>query len=138
MNDTHTPASPSDSASGPPLGSEAAVTMRPVRFPAASADQPLGEPLPLARFYDVTVNVTAELGRTSMRLSDLMRLGIGSVVELGRLVDQPIEIFAQGVRLGRGDVVTVNDQYAVRITELERFQPPAEEARVGFVGQRRT
>lgn len=138
MNSTQTNAAPADVVSGPPVGSEAAVTMRPVRFPPASADQPLGEPLPLARFYDVTVNVTAELGRASMRLSDLMRLGVGSVVELGRLVDQPIEIFAQGVRLGRGDVVTVNDQYAVRITELDRFHPPAEAPRTGVVGQRRS
>lgn len=138
MNNTQTDAAPTDMASSPPAGSEAAVTMRPVRFPPASVDAPIGAPLPLARFYDVTVNVTAELGRASMRLSDLMRLGVGSVVELGRLVDQPIEIFAQGVRLGRGDVVTVNDQYAVRITELDRFHSPAEEPHSGVAGQRRS
>jgi flagellar motor switch protein FliN/FliY len=138
MNELLTSTASPDVPAGSPAVSEAAVTMRPVRFPPASADQPAGEPLPLARFYDVTVNVTAELGRASMRLSDLMRLGVGSVVELGRLVDQPIEIFAQGVRLGRGDVVTVNDQYAVRITELDRFHPPAEEPHMGIVGQRRS
>lgn len=107
---------------------DAAVTMRPVRFPPASADAGTTAAIPLARFYDVNVSITVELGRTSMRLSDLMRLGVGSVVELGRLVDQPVDILAQGVRLGRGDVVTVDDQYAVRITELERFDPPDEAA----------
>lgn len=118
--------------------SEPAVTMRPVRFPPAGADQPTGEAIPLARFYDVNVTITAELGRTSMRLSDLMRLGVGSVVELGRLIDQPVEIMAQGVRLGRGDVVTVNDQYAIRITELERFEPSPDAPRSGGILPRRS
>ena len=128
MLDENTSNSSTDSA-----GSESAVTMRPVRFPPAGTDQPTGEPIPLARFYDVNVTITAELGRTSMRLSDLMRLGVGSVVELGRLIDQPVEIMAQGVRLGRGDVVTVNDQYAIRITELERFEPSQDAPRSGGI-----
>lgn len=97
------------------------VVVRPVKFPAAAPDAASGGQTPLSRFYDVSVNVTVELGRTSMRLSDLMRLGVGSVVELSRLVDQPVDILAQGVRLGRGEVMTVDDRYAVRITSLEKL-----------------
>ncbi len=106
-------------------GSDAPVVVQTVQFPAASAKQFETNPLQLARFHDVSVNVAVELGRTSMRLNDLMRLGCGSVVELSRLIDQPVDILAQGVRLGRGEIVTVDDRYAVRITSLEQAETSA-------------
>jgi flagellar motor switch protein FliN/FliY len=103
---------------------ESPVVVRPVKFSPAAGTAPAGGALPLSRFYDVNVSVTVELGRASMRLSDLMRLGAGSIVELTRLVDQPVDILAQGVRLGRGEVVTVDDRYAVRIIGLDRLDEP--------------
>lgn len=73
----------------------------------------------LNRFFDVHIPVTAELGRVEMLLGDLMKLDAGSVVRLNRPVSEPVEIVSQGVTLARGEVVVVDDCFAVRIKEIE-------------------
>lgn len=72
----------------------------------------------LNRFYDVQVTVSAELGRTSVPIQDLVGLSEGSVFELNRDVGAPIELIAQGVPLGNGEVVVVDDSFAIRIKEI--------------------
>jgi flagellar motor switch protein FliN/FliY len=67
---------------------------------------------------DVTVTVTAELGRVSLTIGDLLKLNTGSVLELDRLVAEPVELMVQGVRLARGEVVVVDDHFAIRIKEI--------------------
>jgi flagellar motor switch protein FliN/FliY len=71
------------------------------------------------RFYDVNVPVWAELGRIEMTLGDLMKLDEGSVVRLQRPVSDPVDLVSQGVRLARGEVVVIDDCFAVRIKEIE-------------------
>ncbi len=71
------------------------------------------------RFYDVQVPVWAELGRLEMPIGDLLKLGEGAVVRLGRPVTDPVDLVAQGVRLARGEVVVVDDNFAIRIKEIE-------------------
>ena len=78
-----------------------------------------GSPAGIGRFYDVDVTVWAELGRLNIPLRELMKLGEGSVVELGRAVSEPIDLMAQGVRVARGEVVVVDDCFALRIKEIE-------------------
>lgn len=75
---------------------------------------------PIDRFYGVTVSVWAELGRTSMSLGDLLQVGEGTVLKLDRAVSAPVDLMAQGVRVARGEVVVVDDHFAVRIKEIER------------------
>lgn len=96
----------------------ATVAARPVEFPAVTGDRPMTGRMPLDRFYDVSVTITAELGRVTMPIGDLVRLGEGSVIELIRGVSEPVDLMAQGVPLARGDVVAVDGRYAVRITEV--------------------
>ena len=72
----------------------------------------------MSRFYDVKVTVTVELGRTSLPLSEMLKLGEGAVVELNRGVSEPVDLVADGVLLARGEVVVVNDCYGIRITEV--------------------
>ncbi|MEM7316942.1 MAG: FliM/FliN family flagellar motor switch protein [Planctomycetota bacterium] len=74
----------------------------------------------MERFYDVSVNVSAEIGRVSMTLGELLRIGEGAVVKLDRQVSAPVELVAQGVRVASGDVVVVDDCFAVRIREIEK------------------
>ena len=74
--------------------------------------------VPMGRFYDVDVTVWAELGRLNLPLGDLLKLGEGAVVELGRPVSEPVDLVAQGVRVARGEVVVVGDCFALRITEI--------------------
>ena len=72
----------------------------------------------LDTLLDVNCTVTAELGRTSLSIGEVLKLGVGAVVELDRLVSQPVDVLVQGVLLARGEVVVVNDQFAVRIKEI--------------------
>lgn len=71
-----------------------------------------------SRFGNVHVTVTAELGRAEMTLQELIGLAEGSVVELNRAITAPVELVAQGVPMGKGEVVVVDDQFAVRIKEI--------------------
>lgn len=71
-----------------------------------------------ARFHDVQVGLVAELGRIKIPIQKLMSIGPGSVVELNRVINSPIELMAQGVPLANGEVVVVNECFAIRILEV--------------------
>ncbi len=77
-----------------------------------------GETIPLSRLRDVQLEVTVELGRTSMIVSDVLGLEIGSVIELDRAAGAPIDVRVNGTLLARGEVVVVDDEYAIRLTEM--------------------
>jgi len=67
---------------------------------------------------DIDMKVTVELGRTHMQIRDIMNLSPGSVVELGRAPSEPVDILVNGVLMARGEVVVVDDHFAVRISKL--------------------
>ena len=71
------------------------------------------------RLRDVNVTVAAELGRVTLPIGRLLELGEGSVVELSRPVSAPVDLRADGVLLARGEVVVVDDCFAVRIRSIE-------------------
>jgi len=76
----------------------------------------------MSRFFNVDVTVSAELGRVTVPIGELLQLGEGSVLEMHRPVSGPIDLMAQGVRIARGEVVVVDDCFAVRIKSIE---PPS-------------
>ncbi len=67
---------------------------------------------------DVPLTVTIELGRTEMTLKQALELQQGSVVELSRLAGDPIDVFVNERLIAKGEVVVVDDKFAVRVTEL--------------------
>ena len=67
---------------------------------------------------DVSLRVTVELGRTRMKLSQILELQHGSVVELDRLAGDPVDIFVNDRMVAHGEVVVVDDKFGVRITEM--------------------
>jgi flagellar motor switch protein FliN len=69
-------------------------------------------------FYDVTVPVWAELGRIELPLGELMKFGEGTVVRPSRSVADSVDLVAQGTVLARGEVVVIDDCFAVRIKEV--------------------
>ncbi len=89
----------------------------PVEFPQASRSRS-GAAIPLERFADVSIEISVEIGRVTMSIGELMQLGEGAVVELNRSVSEPVDIMAQGVRIASGEVVVIEDRFAVRITEI--------------------
>ena len=67
---------------------------------------------------DVELTVKIELGRTRMRVEDVLRLGPGAVVELDRLAGDPVDVFVNDRLVARGEVVVLNEKFAVRLTEV--------------------
>ncbi len=68
---------------------------------------------------DVELPITVRIGTTEMRLIDIMRLGLGSIIELEKMVDDPVEILVNDKLVARGEVVVCDSNFAVRITEVE-------------------
>ncbi|MGD9857703.1 MAG: flagellar motor switch protein FliN [Planctomycetaceae bacterium] len=99
-----------------------AVGVHPAQFPEMATAGSGAAELPLARFLDVTLSASVELGRALIPIGDVLKLGEGAVLELDREVTEPVDIMVQGVRLARGEVVIVDNNYAVRITEVESGQ----------------
>ena len=67
---------------------------------------------------DVDLKVTVELGRAQLKLRDVLNLSCGSVIELSRLTSEPVDILVNGALLATGEVVVVDDHFAVRINKL--------------------
>ena len=67
---------------------------------------------------DVELTVKIELGRTKLRLDEVLRLGSGAIVELDRLAGDPVDVFVNDRLIARGDVVVVDEKFAVRLTEV--------------------
>ena len=80
------------------------------------------QPPDLNRFQDIKVRVSADLGRTQIPIQKLMNIGEGSVIELDRTIDSPVELVAQGVPLACGEVVVVNGCFAIRVTKVYENQ----------------
>jgi flagellar motor switch protein FliN/FliY len=74
---------------------------------------------------DVTVTVTIELGSTELPLRDILELGPGSVVQLDRVLGEPVDILINRELVGKGEVVVVGDQFGVRVTQLLNPEPDA-------------
>jgi len=72
----------------------------------------------LEMLHDVVMELTAELGRTRMTVRDLLGLQPGTVVELDRLAGSPADLLVNGRLIARGEVVVVDEEYALKITEL--------------------
>lgn len=67
---------------------------------------------------DIKLNITFEVGRTKMFISDLLSLGQGSVIELHRLVGEELDLFVNGELLATGEVVVVNEKFGARIVQI--------------------
>jgi flagellar motor switch protein FliN/FliY len=67
---------------------------------------------------DVPLRISVELGRTSLRIQELIELGQGSIVELDRLAGEPVDVLVNGRHIALGEIVVVNDRYAVRIVSI--------------------
>lgn len=115
------PPSPSDAAGD---GAQEEVEVRRVEF------QPLGgggrggrsEEDNIRLLLDIELEVSVELGRTRMRIKDVLSLGEGSIIELDKLVGEPVDIYANNKLIARGEVVVIDEDFGVRVTEIVRRQ----------------
>ena len=68
--------------------------------------------------FDVQLSIVVEVGRTHMLISDLLELDEQSIIELDSMVGQPLDIRANNLLVARGEVIVVNEKFAVRITDI--------------------
>jgi flagellar motor switch protein FliN/FliY len=67
---------------------------------------------------DIPMEVSVELGRSKMLISDLLQLGQGSVIELTKLAGEPLEVLVNQKLIARGEVVVVNEKFGIRLTDI--------------------
>ena len=67
---------------------------------------------------DIPMEVSVELGRSKMVISDLLQLGQGSVIELTKLAGEPLEVLVNQKLIARGEVVVVNEKFGIRLTDI--------------------
>ncbi|MEO1237480.1 MAG: flagellar motor switch protein FliN [Planctomycetota bacterium] len=85
---------------------------------------------------DVDLDVSIELGRTEMLVEDVLRLQAGSVVELDKLAGDPVDVYVNGRLVARGEVLVLNDNFCIRVSEIvadleEEAQAAAADAGAG-------
>ena len=80
----------------------------------------VGEPMAgnVSAIYEIPVQISAVLGRSTMQVSQLLKLGRGAVVELDRKVGEAIDIYVNNRLVARGEVVVVEDKLGVTMTEI--------------------
>jgi flagellar motor switch protein FliN/FliY len=83
-----------------------------------SEDTGAGSERNLDFLLDIPLEVSVELGRTSMLVADLLRLSQGSVVELAKNAGEPLDILVNRKLVARGEVVVVNDRFGIRLTDV--------------------
>jgi flagellar motor switch protein FliN len=77
-----------------------------------------GGPAPFDALLDVSMPVVIEIGRTSMTVNEVLQLGAGAVVQLDRMVGEPVDVYVGDRRLAQGEVVVVGEHFGVRISNV--------------------
>ncbi|MCH7847624.1 MAG: flagellar motor switch protein FliN [Planctomycetes bacterium] len=85
----------------------------------------------LGLLHDVELNVKIELGRTRMYVEDVLRLNENSVIELDKAAGDPVDIFVNDRHVARGEVLVLNENFCVRISEIIQPAKPGEKKNPG-------
>lgn len=118
-----TAAAPPSRVSAAPAPAHAApvaapVTYQPVQFSPLAPSQVPAMPKNIELLLDVPMQMTVELGRTSMFVKDILDLGTGSIIELDKLAGEPVDLLVNGKLVARGEVVVIDENFGVRVTDV--------------------
>jgi flagellar motor switch protein FliN/FliY len=109
--------------------------------PAAANGALPGGDVDLSRLSDIPMELSVEIGRTHMTVGETLDLRVGSVVALERLAGETADLLVNGTAIARGEVVVIDEQYGLRITEIldghgegELADAPAAQAARGATG----
>lgn len=114
MKDSHTSADIEDDIDAATEAVEVQVGKLEALAPGARG----GEPIGLGNLLPIPVRVAVEIGRTRITLAELVKLAPGSLLTLDRDAHEPVDILVNGQIVARGEVVTVGEQYGVRVTDV--------------------
>ena len=67
---------------------------------------------------DIPLDVSVELGRVTMLVNDLLQLGPGSIIELSKLVGEPLHIYINNKMIAKGEVVVLDEKFGIRVTDI--------------------
>lgn len=104
---------------------KSAAKTEPAAVSAPAAEAPGGD---IQMLKDIPLEVRIELGRSRLYLADVLKLKVGSLVELDKLAGDPVDIVVNDKLVARGEVLVLNDNFCVRITDVFN---PEERARRG-------
>ncbi len=104
----------------PPAGGTGTVSFEEMAAPERDSPVPPGEKTAadLEAVFDVPVRISVVLGRTRIPVASLLRMDVGTVVELDRQVGEAVEIFVNGRLVARGEIVLVENRLGVTMTEI--------------------
>ena len=86
--------------------------------PAPASPGNVASELDIDFLLDVQLNIQVEVGRSQIRIEDLLELDQGSIVELQSAIGEPLDIRVNEKLVARGEIVVINDKFAVRITDI--------------------
>ena len=94
------------------------VDVHPMQFQAFDSSGPVGEQKGMDLVYNIPLQVTVELGKTKKEISEILEFSTGTIVVLDKIAGDPVEIVVNGKLIARGEVVVIDENYGVRITDI--------------------
>ncbi|QQY80726.1 flagellar motor switch phosphatase FliY [Keratinibaculum paraultunense] len=95
------------------------VVIKKPQFETFDNSQEVSYNKPIDLVSDIPVEITVELGRTVKKIGEILEYGPGTVVELDKLVGEPLDIYANGKYIAKGEVVVIDDNFGIRITDID-------------------
>ena len=94
------------------------VDVHPIQFQAFDAPTVPSAQKGIDLVYNIPLQVTVELGKTKKEISEILEFGSGTIIVLDKIAGDPVEIVVNGKLIARGEVVVIDDNYGVRITDI--------------------
>lgn len=107
-----------DNYDKPSRGNYGASTVSDVQFPTLSDDDTPGRRVDADVFSSIPVSVSVELGRSRISLKEVFELSEGSIIELERMVGEPLDLVVNGQVVAQGEVVAIDNNYGLRVTHI--------------------
>lgn len=97
---------------------QSAPNVQGVQFPELSPTISTGEQRNIGLLMDVSMELTVELGRTKWKIKEILGMGEGTIIELDKLAGEPVDILVNNNLIARGEVVVIDENFGVRVTEI--------------------
>src|SRR5690606_5165048 len=94
------------------------VTIRKPTFQSFDKEEKVGYNGTIDIVEEIPVEITVELGRTTKKIGEILEYGPGTIIELDKLVGEPLNVYANGKFIAKGEVVVIDDNFGIRITDI--------------------
>lgn len=108
-----------DEAEGDRTVENSAVSIQKPKYQELTQNKTQHAPRNLDLIMDVPLDFSVVLGKSKKTIKDVLSLSTGSVVELDKMTDEPLEIYVNGKLIAKGEVVVINESFGIRITNIQ-------------------